>query len=94
MPLLAHEPRTVLAQLDARHRVDDVVDASVQRAKAAAELAVRRIHDGIAAQRRNVALPKREARVELRRGEVRRLRDAFGCRHGLQQLMLHGEELG
>ena len=61
--LCLHEFVAVVAHLDACHRLLDVVDAVMVRQEAAEHLAVGRIDDGIDAQPRDVALPKRKAGV-------------------------------
>lgn len=57
MPLLQHQPVTLLAQLYARRRMDGVVDASVQRVETAQHLRIGGVDDGVHAETGDVALP-------------------------------------
>ena len=56
MPLLQHQPMTLLAQLHARRGMDGVVDASVQRVETAQHLCIGGVDDGVHAETGDVAL--------------------------------------
>lgn len=58
IPLFFHDGAAEQAQLYAAECMNAVVDAAVVRDVAAGHAAVCRIDDGIAFQRRNIALPK------------------------------------
>ena len=47
MPLFLHEPVALVPELQARRRVDGIVNAAVAGAKATQQCAVVRIHNGV-----------------------------------------------
>ena len=69
MPLHHHELVTRGTQPQSCRRMDGVIDAAVPRYEAAEHLAVRRIHDGICCEARDVALKERDALFLFRKCE-------------------------
>lgn len=66
--LSAHQFRAGLPQLNAGKGVDGVVDAAVVRAVAAGHAAVGGVHDGVAPQGGDVALPQVQPRLNGGKG--------------------------
>ena len=56
--LCLHEGIALITKLQARRRMNGIVNTAVARAKAAKQSAIVRIHDGIGGKAGNVALPE------------------------------------
>ena len=93
MSLSLHERGTFRTQLQARCRVNCVIDAAVTRDEAAEERRVRRVHDCICCKARDVALPEDNARVGGHGGERHHVHHAALLSLRREQFVLQVQEL-
>ena len=87
--LRGHDLGADVSQLHARVGVDAVVDAAVARLVAAGHAGVRRVHDRVAPECRNVALPEIDPRLD--RHQTVDLRDS-SFRDGFAQIVILNAE--
>ena len=93
MSLPLHDSRALCAQLQARCRVNCVVDAAVTRDEAAEEHGVRRVYNRICCKARDVALPEDNARVGGHGGERHHVHHTALLPLRREQFVLQAQEL-
>lgn len=84
MALGLHDSKTSFPQSHAGHSMDHIVDTRVERSKAAQELVISGIDDGIDSQRRNISLPEMQMLMARNGRQIAAIGNPFFPRQSLE----------
>ena len=84
MALGLHDSKTSFPQSHTGHSMDHIVDTRVERSKAAQELVISGIDDGIDSQRRNISLPEMQMLMARNGRQIAAIGNPFFPRQSLE----------